>query len=233
MTWKVFKINEDTNKISIIATEPLSQALQLKGALGYNNGVSILDDICYDLYSSNDRSLGIIARSIEVEDILYYLIEEDKLIIEDLSTHLPVKYNEQRGTFCIPVNLDKEKDVKVDDIECINGIDISEHLEYVEDNNSATGRFKNLLGSTITITPRFYNISSENSFAINSINNIFFGTEKKYWLSSRFHLCVDSKKALFGLQMVNKTEIENNQLCQIGDGITLDRKFYYLSRRRS
>ena len=50
--WQILDIN-DKAEITLISEEPINN-VSLKGSLGYNNGVYLLNDLCYKLYSSND-----------------------------------------------------------------------------------------------------------------------------------------------------------------------------------
>ena len=65
MKWRVISIDEE--KVEIIATEPTDEVLYLKGALGYNNGVYLLNDYCNKIYGN--EQIGAIGRSINIEDI--------------------------------------------------------------------------------------------------------------------------------------------------------------------
>ena len=64
LDWQILKIHED-GSMDLIGT-PTSNYVELGGALGYNNGVYLLHDICKELYSK--KSAGIEARSVSLED---------------------------------------------------------------------------------------------------------------------------------------------------------------------
>lgn len=64
--WRVLNIN-DNGTVDIINKIGTS-AFYLNGALGYNNGVYLLNDICSKLYG--DSSKGITARSININDLI-------------------------------------------------------------------------------------------------------------------------------------------------------------------
>ena len=66
MKWQIMSVNED-GTVDLISETSTSQKVYLFGNLGYNNGVWILNDICSKQYSN--KSLGITARSIKIEDI--------------------------------------------------------------------------------------------------------------------------------------------------------------------
>ena len=64
LSWQILKIYED-GSMDIIGS-PTSKRVYLQGAIGYNNGVYLMHDICKELYSK--RSEGIEARSVSLED---------------------------------------------------------------------------------------------------------------------------------------------------------------------
>ena len=66
LKWRVLNINED-GTIDAISDGPTSKNVYFKGALGYNNGVYLLNDYCKTLYSNS--SIGATARSLNIEDI--------------------------------------------------------------------------------------------------------------------------------------------------------------------
>ena len=69
LTWQVLRIYDD-GTIDLIGT-PTSKAVYFQGALGYNNGVYVLNDICESLYSK--KSKGITARSVNLDDMENWL----------------------------------------------------------------------------------------------------------------------------------------------------------------
>ena len=66
LKWQIMSINSD-GTVDLISENPTTSAIYLQGALGYNNGVYILNDICAKQYSN--KEYGITARSIKVEDL--------------------------------------------------------------------------------------------------------------------------------------------------------------------
>ena len=75
--WNILSINGD-GSLDLISTEGVTidgnNGLRLGGALGYNNGVNLLNDICYNLYASKDKNIN--ARSINISDIEKYMSSE-------------------------------------------------------------------------------------------------------------------------------------------------------------
>ena len=73
LKWKIINKDESTRTIDIVSAEPTSNTVYFKGALGYNNGVYLLNDICEKLYSNTAK--GIKARSINLEDMEKHLTD--------------------------------------------------------------------------------------------------------------------------------------------------------------
>ena len=64
--WRVLNINDD-GTVDLISDKPSNKSYYLYGALGYNNGVTILNNLCELLYSNSKYEA--VARSINIEDI--------------------------------------------------------------------------------------------------------------------------------------------------------------------
>jgi hypothetical protein len=74
--WQVLRIYDD-GSMDIIST-PTTKTIYFQGALGYNNGVYLMNDICSTLYSKTVNGNKIEARSINLEDMEYWLTDEGK-----------------------------------------------------------------------------------------------------------------------------------------------------------
>ena len=69
LQWRILDIYEDESgneMIDLASATSTSNIVYFHGALGYNNGVYLLNDICATLYSNSSK--GITARSINLED---------------------------------------------------------------------------------------------------------------------------------------------------------------------
>lgn len=66
LKWRVLNINDD-GTIDLISDKPSNGKFNLYGALGYNNGVTILNNLCELLYSNSQYET--VARSINIEDV--------------------------------------------------------------------------------------------------------------------------------------------------------------------
>ena len=72
LNWQVLRIYDD-GSMDLIGS-PTSKEVYFSGAIGYNNGVYVMNDICESLYSK--KSKGITARSINLEDMEKWLTDD-------------------------------------------------------------------------------------------------------------------------------------------------------------
>ena len=72
MKWQIMSVNVD-GTVDLISEQPTNTRIFFKGALGYNNVVFLLNDICAKQYSN--EKYGVIARSIKLEDLESKLTE--------------------------------------------------------------------------------------------------------------------------------------------------------------
>ena len=66
LQWRILNVDETTGNVDLVSATPTDNTVTFQGALGYNNGVYLLNDICAKLYSNSSK--GITARSINLED---------------------------------------------------------------------------------------------------------------------------------------------------------------------
>lgn len=71
LKWRVLNINKENNTMDLVSAEPTSNIVYLRDAIGYNNGVYLLNDICKELYSNT--SLEVTARNINLTDMEKHL----------------------------------------------------------------------------------------------------------------------------------------------------------------
>ena len=67
-TWSVW--GTDDNYIYIISTTGTSKTLYLQGALGYNNGVTLLDTLCDTIFTDKTTYPGSAAQNLKLEQVL-------------------------------------------------------------------------------------------------------------------------------------------------------------------
>ena len=81
MTWQILRIDED-GSIDLIGS-PTNQSVYFKGADGYNNGVTVMNDICETLYSRGETK----ARSVNYEDIELWLTPDGEAVRDEYSNY--------------------------------------------------------------------------------------------------------------------------------------------------
>ena len=91
LNWRILKIKTD-GSMDIIS-DPTSNKVWFQGALGYNNGVYLLNDICKELYSNTTK--GITARSVNLKDMESWLTDAGKTARNEY-TNSNVKYGETK-----------------------------------------------------------------------------------------------------------------------------------------
>ena len=67
LKWRVLSVSD--NEVELISEKPTTSEVYLEGALGYNNGVTLLNNLCEVLYSNSN--IKATARSYNIEDIGY------------------------------------------------------------------------------------------------------------------------------------------------------------------
>ena len=198
LKWQVLKINTD-GSMDIIGT-PTSQYIYFRGALGYNNGVYVMNDICKTLYSRS----GIEARSVNVEDFEYWLKQAGKESLRD-------DYGKSSGTqYNTPKTYESNKKYPyLYQYETGAGINsdtvgsgtLGKSKTYTNENGYTNGLTTNgnseAKEGKLTVTQTYWNASiTETNFGegAKALSN---GTT--YWLASRYAFC-NSSYAYFGLR---------------------------------
>lgn len=74
LKWRIINIDEENGTVDLISDIQTDNEVGFLGALGYNNGVYLINDICRKQYSN--ESLGVTARSINLEDLESKMNEE-------------------------------------------------------------------------------------------------------------------------------------------------------------
>ena len=103
--WRILNINTD-GTIDLISSESTENEVHITKALGYNNGVNILNDICYSLYGNSQLSSN--ARSIKVEDIYTKLNSKGVQAKDDFENEPASTYTNSRYTY-YPLLYQREK----------------------------------------------------------------------------------------------------------------------------
>ncbi|MGN1327483.1 MAG: type II secretion system protein [Clostridia bacterium] len=210
LQWRILNIDEENDIIDLVSSEPTDNAVYFKGALGYNNGVYLLNDMCASLYSNS--SLGIIARSINLVDM------EKHLTPDGITTRN--EYNKNSTNYAQYGKIQKYTSNKyypnlyanqlgagidLADAETIDqpNIDGSVPDPYNESNayyiTPTTETYTNA-SSSLTVTQTYYSMPiTEINYgeAANVLSN-----DNYYWVASRY-IRASSSYADFGMRRAN------------------------------
>ena len=207
MTWQILRIYAD-GSIDLIGS-PTSQNVSFGAATGYNNGVTVMNGICEELYSN--ENLNVKARSVRYEDLEYWLTDAGKAERDGYSNYsggptyghtqtytsnlrYPNLYLQEKGAKIdsglsgLTAGIDKEKGNTT-------GLEISEEGIASGDRRAST---------SLTVTQTYW------SGAMN-LDNFGEGynalkTTDYYWVASRYSSCF-STYAGFGFYYVNISEL--------------------------
>ena len=202
LKWRILNIHVD-GTVDLISEAVPSQNVSFGGALGYNNGVYLLNDICKNLYSNS--KLGITARSIELEDIEGQMNEEGIAARNAyVSTGGNVKYGSTKtytGSYSNYPNLyarENGSGINTEETKK-NGIGVSDNGYTNPTTETST------TANSLTVTQSYYYFSNtpRSYFDNSEVYDMLLNTGTYYWLSSRYVNC-DTPDAGFGL-------------CNIGD----------------
>ena len=198
LKWQVLKINED-GSMDIIGT-PTSKNIYLNGALGYNNGVYVINDICKTLYSRS----GIEARSVNIEDFEYWLEQAGQTSVRDdyIQNDSNIQYNNSMTYKNIHKNFpylyQYEKGAGIGSNTVGKGkLGVSQ--TYINENgykNGVTENTSDKKSGNLTVTQTYWTTGTTETNFGNGSNAL--AKNLKYWVASRYVLC-DDIYAFFGL----------------------------------
>lgn len=186
LQWQILSVNSD-GTVDLISTSPTNESVYFQGALGYNNGVLLLNDICEKLYSNSN--LGIEARSINIEDIEKQLNNEANEAINNFtSTVKYVEANTYSGSNSnYPSLYTQENGSGIDTTEIkTDGINVND--------NGYTGPTTQTsnVATDLTVTQTYYYFQNmqasyfkDNDGTTSKIRDLLFNTNTSYWLASR------------------------------------------------
>lgn len=185
LKWQIMSVNND-GTIDLISNIPTSQLIYFNGAIGYNNGVYILNDICKKQYSN--ENLGTVGRSVKIEDVLPKMNNEGKNAIQQWGT---IKYGNTKQYYnAYYPNLYAQENGSGINTNVVKTDGIEQSDNYYSNATSETCTQVN----TLTITQNYYN------FDISELNNYFDDANffklileasigHGYWLASRYQYC--------------------------------------------
>ena len=203
LKWKIINKDESTGTIDIVSAEPTSNSVYFQEALGYNNGVYLINDICEKLYSNTAK--GIKARSINLEDMEKHLTDagftarnayKNAVTYGTPKTYTsskqyPKLYASQIGAGITSTSVTKPDIVKT----------IDPYKESSKGYTTPTAETSDTAGdSGLTVTQTYYYIP------INEANYgaaaAILANSNYYWVASRY-VSTNSSNARFGLRFAN------------------------------
>ena len=206
LKWKIINKDENTGTIDIVSAEPTSNRVSFEGALGYNNGVYLINDICEKLYSNTAK--GIKARSINLEDMEKHLTDagftarNSYLYNNDATNYAkygttktytsskqyPKLYASQIGAGITSTSVTKPDIVKT----------IDPYKESSKGYTTPTAETSDTAGdSGLTVTQTFYNIPiNEANYGVAAA---ILANSNYFWVASRY-VKTNSSDASFGLR---------------------------------
>lgn len=201
LTWQILSINND-GTVDLLGSV-IQQDLYLYGAIGYNNGVYFLNDICAKQYSN--KNLGVTARSIKMEDIEKKLNQKGINVINSDSLNNVVRtyYNADSYPANYYPNLYAQENGSGINTTAVKTDGISKSDSYY--NSPTEGAYSQALnGLTVTSTYYIINFAEDYFYDINFYNLIF--KYELYYLASRIAI-VDSdyNYAWFGMRSINES----------------------------
>lgn len=200
--WVIINKDEDTGTVDLVSENPIGSAVVFNGALGYNNGVYLLNDICEKLYSNTSKNIK--ARSINLEDMEKHLtdsglatrngygnaVKYGKSKTYTTSKQYPKLYANQIGAGITSTNVTQPYIIKA----------IDPYKESSRGYTSPTSETSEQAGdSGLTVTQTFYYIPiNEKNYG--EAANILLKTNL-YWVASRY-VYTGPSCARFGLRCV-------------------------------
>ena len=181
----------------------LGENFYLHGAIGYNNGVYFLNDICAKQYSN--KNLGVTARSIKMEDIEKKLNQKGINVINSDSLNNVVRtyYNADSYPANYYPNLYAQENGSGINTTAVKTDGISKSDSYY--NSPTEGAYSQALnGLTVTSTYYIINFAEDYFYDINFYNLIF--KYELYYLASRIAIVdLDYNYAWFGMRSINES----------------------------
>ena len=213
--WRILNIHENGTVDLIGDVSASDQTIYFQGALGYNNGVYLLNDICKELYSNS--TLGITARSINIEDIESQM-NETGIAARDAYVHANTQYGNTKtytGSNTKYPNLyTQENGGGIDTVEVnTNGIGRNDN-GYTSPTEETSSKASNNL--IVTQTYYYFSNTSANYFKdydgnSSTVRDILFNTGTSYWLASRSVDCLSTEVG-FGLQIISSATLNSSLL---------------------
>lgn len=204
LSWRVLSINDDGTVDLISSSLASTNTFYFRGALGYNNGVYLLNDIAAKLYSNN--SLGVTARSLTIEDIEKGMTEEGLEYVHRYESAVPWGQTKTyTGSYAFYPNLYAQENGSGINTTTTKTDGIGQSDSYYTSPTTEGSSQASTEGLTVTQTD--YDRSMNNSYYKNStFYSLIHGVFEYQWLASRF-VHSGSANASFGLRLVYSSRL--------------------------
>ncbi len=213
LKWRILNVHDD-GTIDLISDTATDAKIYFKGALGYNNAVFLLNDICAKQYSNSN--LGITARSLNIEDVEAFFNET---ALEDRNSYMaennilqygksriyvgtyPSLYSRENGSWTdITQDVSQLTQEEIGNRVKTNGLKLSENGYTEITTETADEELKNM-----AVTQTYYFLEmKEEYFDNNNIYSVLFENNENYWMASR---CVTAYEEYAGFGI---SGIDNN-----------------------
>ena len=210
LVWRVLSINND-GTVDLISTK-MTGNIYFGGAVGYNNGVYLLNDIVNKLYTNS--KIGASARNINFNDIKKHMSNKGLEIINNCVSYAGVKIGQTKVYTDeiyrnYPSLYAKENGSGINTTVVKNdGINQSDSY-YTSPTTEAYSQAGQI---GLTVTQNFYASNVQPNYFDNEVfYDLIFNVNNYYWLSTRF---VDtySNHAMFGISCIGKDAISGGGL---------------------
>jgi len=212
LQWRVLSVNNNT--IELISTATTSKTVAFKEALGYNNGVYLLDDFCNTIYG--DVSKKATARSLKIEDI------QDKLDLSvwdyhNYQTATNTRYGEvynfkEKRNYPYQWAQERNSNSKIDGNKTTGTLGMSEQKALTEETSATANTSIEAQQTEWRIRTTANNFIDEIYYQL--LINPASGNKTSYtnWLSSRMVYASGSDNAGFGLGSVKYDWVDHDRL---------------------
>ncbi len=228
LNWRILSKNDD-GTVNLISDTTTSTNIYLGGAIGYNNGVYILNDIVAKQYSNS--SLGVTARSLTIEDIEAGMTESGLNYVHSYTSgdgvewgktknystykYYPYLYTRENGSGINTTTTKKD------------GINQSDSYYTV-----ATTEKYTQASTILTVTQTLYERNVISTYYKNSDFYDLIYSNSGYWLSTRFAncysdyadfgLCFVAYNGIYGSLMFRSNSYESNSFSALKPVVSLE-----------
>lgn len=201
LSWRVLSINDD-GTVDLISETPTTGTIGFGRALGYNNGVYLLNDIANELYSND--SLGATARSLTIEDIEKGMNEAGLNYVHTYSGYKETKT--YTGSKAYYPNLYAQENGSGINTTTTKTDGIGPSDSYYTSPTTETYSRADSNGLTVTQTYYYGSMNSSSYYDNSTFYNLIHSVGSEYWLASRYGT-TDAINAAFGLRYVNGSSL--------------------------